>query len=420
MNITITPHRLEGAITPPPSKSQAHRLLIAAALSDGRSVLTGLGDSQDITATRRCLSALGAGIEDLWENAVRVHGLGASLVQAGPVPLLDCGESGSTLRFLIPVALLVNGAAALTGHGRLMERPLQPYEDLFREKGVAWEIRNGVLRLDGGRGCDRLALDPGEYRLPGNVSSQFFTGLLFALPLLDGDSTLIPTTPLESRDYLELTRQAQALAGVRSQWRGDALLIPGGQRYQPFTASVEADWSQAAFWYAAGGVGNAVTVTGMAADSRQGDRVILDYGRRLMESGSDVTLDMSGCPDLLPPLAAWAALRGGGVTVLANAGRLRLKESDRLKSVTAVLRALGADVTETPDSLVIRGRESLPGGAETDCWGDHRIAMMAAIAATRCREPVTLSGAECVSKSYPGFWEDYRMLGGIIHEHPGA
>lgn len=420
MNITITPHRLEGAITPPPSKSLAHRLLIAAALSDGRSVLTGLGDSQDITATRRCLSALGAGIEDLGENAVRVHGLGASLVQAGPVPLLDCGESGSTLRFLIPVALLVNGAAALTGHGRLMERPLQPYEDLFREKGVAWEIRNGVLRLDGGRGCDRLALDPGEYRLPGNVSSQFFTGLLFALPLLDGDSTLIPTTPLESRDYLELTRQAQTLAGVRSQWRGDALFIPGGQRYQLFTASVEADWSQAAFWYAAGGVGNAVTVTGMAADSRQGDRVILDYGRRLMESGSDVTLDMSGCPDLLPPLAAWAALRGGGVTVLANAGRLRLKESDRLKSVTAVLRALGADVTETPDSLVIRGRESLPGGAAADCWGDHRIAMMAAIAATRCREPVTLRGAECVSKSYPGFWEDYRMLGGIIHEHPGA
>ena len=419
MKLTITPTKLRGTVTPPPSKSLAHRLLIAAALSDGRGVLTGLGDSQDITATRRCLSALGAGMEDLGASAVRVHGLGASLVQAGPAPLLDCGESGSTLRFLIPVALLVNGKAALTGHGRLMERPLQPYQDLFREKGVAWEIRNGVLRLDGGRGCDRLALDPGEYRLPGNVSSQFFTGLLFVLPLLDGDSTLIPTTPLESRDYLELTRQAQALAGVRSRWRGDALFIPGGQRYQPFTASVEADWSQAAFWYAAGGVGNAVSVTGMAADSRQGDRVILDYGRRLMESGSDVTLDMSGCPDLLPPLAAWAALRPG-TTVLANAGRLRMKESDRLQSVTAVLTALGAHVREEPDQLVILGREALPGGAEVDCWGDHRIAMMAAIAATACREPVTLRGAECVAKSYPSFWEDYRMLGGNIHEHPGT
>ena len=418
MKLTITPTKLRGTVTPPPSKSLAHRLLIAAALSDGRSVLTGLGDSQDITATRRCLSALGAGMEDLEGNAVRVHGLGGSIVQAGPAPVLDCGESGSTLRFLIPLALLVNGKAALTGHGRLMERPLKPYEDLFREKGIAWEIKNGILTVDGGRDYDRLALDPGEYRLSGNVSSQFFTGLLFALPLLDGDSTLVPATPLESRDYLELTRQAQALAGVRSRWQGDALFIPGGQRYQPFTASVEADWSQAAFWYAARGVGNAVSVTGMAADSRQGDRVILDYGLRLMESGSDVTLDMSGCPDLLPPLAAWAALRPG-TTVLANAGRLRMKESDRLQSVTAVLTALGATVREEPDQLVIQGQDALPGGAAVDCWGDHRIAMMAAVAATCCREPITLRGAECVAKSYPTFWEDYRMLGGNIHEHPG-
>ena len=272
--------------------------------------------------------------------------------------------------------------------------------------------------MDGGRGYDRLALDPGEYRLPGNVSSQFFTGLLFALPLLDGDSALVPTTPLESRDYLELTRQAQALAGVHSQWQGDALSIPGGQRYQPFAASVEADWSQAAFWYAAAGTGSAVSIADMAMDSRQGDRVILDYGRQLMERDTDVTLDMSGCPDLLPPLAAWAALRPG-TTVLANAGRLRMKESDRLHSVTAVLSALGAHVREEPDHLVIQGQEVLPGGVEVDCWGDHRIAMMAAVAATCCREPVTLRGAECVAKSYPTFWEDYRMLGGHVYEHPG-
>lgn len=418
MKLTITPTKLQGTVTPPPSKSLAHRLLIAAALSDGRSTITNLGDSQDITATRRCLSALGAGIECLEGNAVRVHGLGSSIIQAGPVPILDCGESGSTLRFLIPLALLVNGKAALTGHGRLMERPMKPYEDLFQEKGIAWEITDGILTVDGGRGYDRLALDPGEYHLPGNVSSQFFTGLLFALPLLDGDSTLVPTTSLESRDYLELTRQAQALAGVHSQWQGDALLIPGGQRYQPFAASVEADWSQAAFWYAAAGTGSTVSVAGMAADSRQGDRVILDYRRQLMERDTDVTLDMSGCPDLLPPLAAWAALRPG-TTVLANAGRLRMKESDRLHSVTAVLSALGAHVREEPDHLVIQGQEVLPGGVEVDCWGDHRIAMMAAVAATCCREPVTLRGAECVAKSYPTFWEDYRMLGGHVYEHPG-
>ena len=418
MKLTITPTKLQGTVTPPPSKSLAHRLLIAAALSDGRSTITNLGDSQDIAATRRCLSALGAGIEGLEGNAVRVHGLGSSIIQAGPVPILDCGESGSTLRFLIPLALLVNGKAALTGHGRLMERPLKPYEDLFREMGITWEITDGILTVNGGRGYDRLALDPGEYRLPGNVSSQFFTGLLFALPLLDGDSTLVPTTPLESRDYLELTRQAQALAGVHSQWQGDALFIPGGQRYQPFAASVEADWSQAAFWYAAAGTGSAVSVAGMAADSRQGDRIILDYGRQLTERDADVTLNMSGCPDLLPPLAAWAALRPG-TTVLANAGRLRMKESDRLRSVTAVLSALGAHVREEPDQLVIQGQEILPGGVEVDCWGDHRIAMMAAVAATCCREPVTLRGAECVAKSYPTFWEDYRMLGGNVYEHPG-
>ena len=381
MKLTITPTKLQGTVTPPPSKSLAHRLLIAAALSDGRSTITNLGDSQDITATRRCLSALGAGIECLEGNAVRVHGLGSSIIQAGPVPILDCGESGSTLRFLIPLALLVNGKAALTGHGRLMERPLKPYEDLFREKGIAWEITDGILTVDGGRGYDRLALDPGEYRLPGNVSSQFFTGLLFALPLLDGDSTLVPTTSLESQDYLELTRQAQALTGVHSQWQGDALFIPGGQRYQPFAASVEADWSQAAFWYAAAGTGSAVSVAGMAADSRQGDRVILDYRRQLMERDTDVTLDMSGCPDLLPPLAAWAALRPG-TTVLANAGRLRMKESDRLHSVTAVLSALGAHVREEPDQLVIQGQEALPGGVEVDCWVDHHIAMMSAVADT--------------------------------------
>ena len=195
MDLTITPTKLHGAVTPPPSKSQAHRLLIAAALSGGISTIHNLADSQDIAATRRCLAALGARIDELGENTVQVHGLGNAVVEAGPAPILDCGESGSTLRFLIPLALLVNGEAAFTGRGRLMERPLKPYEDLFREKGIAWKWENGRLTVDGGRGYGDCALAPGAYRLPGNVSSQFFTGLLFVLPLLDGDSTLVPTTP---------------------------------------------------------------------------------------------------------------------------------------------------------------------------------------------------------------------------------
>ena len=413
MDLQIIPKKLSGAVTPPPSKSQAHRLLIAAALSGGVSVLHGLAESQDIQATRRCLSALGAGIEDLPDGALRVHGLGHGIVMAPPYALLDCGESGSTLRFLIPVALLVQGGASFTGRGRLMERPLKPYEDLFREKGVAWKLEDHILTVNGGRGYDALALDSGAYRLPGNVSSQFFTGLLFTLPLLNGDSTLMSTTPLESRDYLEMTRQALAAAGVTTRWADEnTLCVPGGQVYQPFTATVEADWSQAGFWYAADFLDSQVEIRGLDPDSAQGDKVVSELYWKLARPG-DAEIDVSGCPDLLPPLAVMAAVRSG-TTRFTNAARLRMKESDRLSTITAALTALGAEVHEEPDRLIIVGKPSLPGGT-VDCANDHRIAMMAAIAATGCTGPVTVLGAECVKKSYPDFWEVYKSLGGDIH-----
>ena len=275
MDIQIIPHSLSGTVTPPPSKSQAHRLLIAAALSGGISVIHGLADSQDIRATRRCLSAMCAGMEDLPDGTLRVHGLGNGIVIAPPYALLDCGESGSTLRFLIPVGLLIQGEASFTGRGRLMERPLKPYEDLFREKGIAWKLADNVLTVNGGRGYGTLALDPGTYRLPGNVSSQFFTGLLFVMPLLEGDSTLVSTTPLESRDYLEMTRQAQAAAGVTSRWLDEnTLFVPGGQTYQSFEATAEADWSQAGFWYAANFLDSRVDIRGLNPDSAQGDKAV--------------------------------------------------------------------------------------------------------------------------------------------------
>ena len=413
MDLQIIPKKLSGAVTPPPSKSQAHRLLIAAALSGGVSVLHGLAESQDIQATRRCLSALGAGIEDLPDGALRVHGLGHGIVMAPPYALLDCGESGSTLRFLIPVALLVQGEASFTGRGRLMERPLKPYEDLFREKGVAWKLEDHILTVNGGRGYDALALDSGAYRLPGNVSSQFFTGLLFALPLLNGDSILVSTTPLESRDYLEMTRQALAAAGVTTRWADEnTLCVPGGQAYQPFTATAEADWSQAGFWYAADFLDSQVEIRGLDPDSAQGDKVVSELYWKLARPG-DAEIDVSGCPDLLPPLAVMAAVRSG-TTRFTNAARLRMKESDRLSTITAALTALGAEVHEEPDRLIIVGKPSLPGGT-VDSANDHRIAMMAAIAATGCSGPVTIRGAECVQKSYPDFWEVYRSLGGDIH-----
>ena len=413
MDLTIYPSKLAGEVTPPSSKSQAHRALIAAALGGGISTISNLADSQDIQATRRCLSALGALVEDLGSGTLRVHGLGNSIPQAGPFPTLDCGESGSTLRFLIPVALLVQGQAAFTGRGRLMERPLAPYEDLFRGKGIGWSMEHGVLTLDSGRGYDRLALDPGEYRLPGDVSSQFITGLLFALPLLEGDSDLLLTAPLESRGYVDLTLDVLDRFGVVAEPRENGFHIPSGQMYQARDLAVEADWSQAAFWYAANHLGGQVDILGMDPASRQGDREIAAYSRMLARSGQ-VELDVSQCPDLAPPLAAMAAVRTG-TTRLTNAARLRAKESDRLASVTRALRAMGGQVEEYADSLTIHGVKRLPGGGVVDCANDHRIAMMAAVCAASAEAPVKLLGAECVRKSYPEFWTHFQSLGGELH-----
>ena len=413
MDLTIYPSKLAGEVTPPSSKSQAHRALIAAALGGGISTISNLADSQDIQATRRCLSALGALVEDLGPGTLRVHGLGNSIPQAGPFPTLDCGESGSTLRFLIPVALLVQGQAAFTGRGRLMERPLAPYEDLFRGKGIGWSMEHGVLTLDSGRGYDRLALDPGEYRLPGDVSSQFITGLLFALPLLEGDSDLLLTAPLESRGYVDLTLDVLDRFGVVAEPRENGFHIPSGQMYQARDLAVEADWSQAAFWYAANHLGGQVDILGMDPASRQGDREIAAYSRMLARSGQ-VELDVSQCPDLAPPLAAMAAVRTG-TTRLTHAARLRATESDRLASVTRALRAMGGQVEEYADSLTIHGVKRLPGGGVVDCANDHRIAMMAAVCAASAEAPVKLLGAECVRKSYPEFWTHFQSLGGELH-----
>lgn len=348
---------------------------------------------------------MGAAQEWVGEAALRLHGLGNSVMRAGPRPIFDCGESGSTLRFLIPIALAVCGGGEFTGRGRLMERPLGPYFDIFREKGIAYGQRDGALWIEG-------RLPPGIYRLPGNVSSQFVTGLLYALPLLAGDSELQLTTPLESRGYVDMTLAALNTFGIAVEATGSGYFIPGRQRYRSGAVQVEADWSQAAFWYAAAALGSAVEVQGMEMSSAQGDKVIVDLCRRLRDTGEQV-VDVSGCPDLVPPLAAVAAVRRGA-THLVHAGRLRLKESDRLASVHSTLTAFGVQAEEGADSLTIHGADRLRGGGMVACCRDHRIAMMAAVLATRCDSPVELEGAECVAKSYPDFWEDYKRLGGRV------
>lgn len=406
MDVTIRGAALIGKITPPPSKSQAHRLILAAALSGGVSTLSGVDLSQDIQATLCCLSALGARVERLDVGRLEIHGLGNSIAQSNSFPALDCGESGSTLRFLIPVALVVAGEGVFTGRGRLMERPQEPYFRLFEEKGIQYSRENGALRVRG-------ALKPGEYVLPGNVSSQFFTGLLYALPLLDGPSVLRSSTALESRGYVDMTLDVLRRFGVVvEEEREGVFRIPGNQTFVPPNLEVEADWSNAAFWYAANFLGARLEVEGLNLNSVQGDRQIGALYWKLARPG-ELEIDLSQCPDLAPPLAVMASVRAG-TTRFVNAGRLRMKESDRLETVAQTLRALGGCAVVDGDTLTVEGRESLEGGTVDGC-ADHRIAMMAAVAAVACRTPVTILGAECVKKSYPNFWEDYVRLGGDVH-----
>ena len=403
MVVTIHPKRLAGAVTPPPSKSMAHRFILCAALTKGRSVIHSVALSQDILATLGCIQALGARWEQGAEGALIITGRGGKPCPAS-LPAFDCGESGSTLRFLIPIALAAAGGGVFTGRGRLMERPLKPYFHLFAEKGIACEQRDGVLTLRG-------SLPAGDYAIPGNVSSQFLTGLLLALPLAEGESRIMLTTPLESRDYVAMTVDVMTRFGAKVRQEGETFFVSGGG-YQSREDTVEADWSQGAFWYAANFLDNPVDIRGLEPASLQGDRAVAAHYWALARPG-DAELDVSQCPDLLPPLALMAALRVG-TCCLVNAARLRLKESDRLAAVTVTLNALGAQVEEHPDSLTIHGVEALKGNVTLDSCNDHRIAMMAAIAATKCAGPVSLTGAECVNKSYPDFWDHYRMLGGEL------
>ena len=406
MNVTVSPAVLSGTITPPSSKSQGHRLLLAAALAEGESVLAGLAMSRDIEATIACVRELGAQVRRE-KDGLHVAGRGGRPgVRAGQT--FDCGESGSTLRFLIPVTLALLGGGSFVGHGRLMERPLKPYFDIFEQRDIYYVRQEGSDRagLEG-------TLTPGDYSLPGDVSSQFITGLLYALPLLDGDSRIRITTELESRAYVDMTLDALRQFGVSARWEGEqTLFVPGNQQYHPAAVAVEGDWSQAAFWYAARTLGSEVNVLGMDPDSTQGDRVVAKQAERLARPG-DVELDVSQCPDLVPALAAMAAVREG-TTRIVNAARLRIKESDRLAAVARVLGGMGANITEQADGLTLVGLPALAGGVTVDSFNDHRIAMMAAVAATRCQAPVIVTGAECVSKSYPHFWEDYEALGGKI------
>lgn len=404
MDLVLYPGRLKGAVTPPPSKSQAHRAAIAAALAKGRSKVYPFARSEDIVATLSAMETLGARFDPV-QSVIE----GIAEPKKG-LPVLDCGESGSTLRFLLPVALALCGGGSFRGRGRLMERPQEPYLQIFREQGMVYSRSPGRFAVQG-------TLNPGVFRLRGDVSSQFVSGLLFALPLLPRDSEIVLTTPLESRAYVSLTLSTLSAFGIQVENQDfSRFAVPGAQAYRPGEVRIESDYSQAAFFAVANALGSGVAILGLRKESAQGDKAIFDIIRQLSSPGSQ-EVDVSQCPDLAPAAALLAALRDGEETFIVNAARLRAKESDRLRSIACQLNRLGAKVEEREDFLRIAGVSVLRGGAADSC-GDHRIAMMLAIAATRSAEPVFLAGAECVRKSYPDFWKEYADLGGRMESCP--
>ena len=427
MDVRIDPSPLKGSIASIPSKSIAHRLLILAAVSSGITDVVCDSLSNDIKATLHCLKRIGA-------PAMRTtQGLRMVPVTIGGTKAtasIDVGESGSTLRFMIPLIAALGTSASIMGHGRLAKRPLSPLDEQLAQHGATLSgIGSFPLTLEG-------RLTPGTFEFPGNISSQFATGLLMAAPLLDGDVEIRIEEPVESKGYLDLTISALETFGVAvkqakatsADGRGYLSLSVSQDQHltSPGTCVVEGDWSNAAFWLCAGALQpDPITVSGLNPQSRQGDRAIMAalslMGARIGRSTGLVgasrdhlrgrTLDVSGIPDLVPPLAAVASL-ADGTTRLTNAGRLRLKESNRLKSVTRAICAMGGDAHIEDDDMVITGVKTLAGGT-VDCANDHRIAMMATICATNAQGPTTILGAECVAKSYPDFFDDFRSLGGL-------
>ena len=403
-----------GVLAASPSKSMAHRAVLCAALADGESRLTGLAHSQDIDATLAAAAALGAQVE-AGESWARIAGAAPLQAPAAPV---DCCESGSTLRFLIPLAALTGRPVAFTGRGRLMQRPQSVYQELFASQGLRFEQEGDTLTVAG-------PLRPGCFSLAGDVSSQFISGLLFALPLLDGDSRLRLKPPVESRSYIEMTRAAQSRFGVASAWLDEyTLAVPGGQAYRPRDMAIEGDWSQAAFPAALGVLAGDVTVTGLEPGTLQGDAVILDIlrrcggraeavpgGVRFQKSALHGTkIDLADCPDLGPILMALSLLCEGE-TVITNAGRLRLKESDRIAAMEQELRKLGGQIESDGGTVTIR--RSVLHAPAGPLWGhnDHRVVMSLTVLAAAAGLPVQIDGAEAVAKSWPGFFAAVRQLG---------
>lgn len=428
MNIEIKPEETGGNIYIPPSKSISHRAIIAASLANGRSRIDHVLLSEDVKATLEAVKLIGAEIEAEQETE---DGLFTLFITGNPEPqthdaLIDCEESGSTLRFLIPIIAIDAENTVLIGKGRLPDRPLQPYFDIFDSQGFEYEVDDKYLPL-----ILNGELEPGEFKLKGDISSQFITGLLFALPLLDGDSRIILTTELESRPYVNLTLKVLSEFGINIEEVSDReFFIPGDQNYRPTSMIINGDYSQAAFWFVNGLINKETILKDLSDKTFQGDfmitSIINDNGGNVIYNSqrNDWTsspakfkafnVNVSDHPDLVPILAIAAGL-AEGTSRISGINRLKYKESNRVKSTLAMLDSYGISGYTEDDTLVIEGKDYFTGGT-VDSFGDHRIAIAAAIGSGRATGDVIITEAQCVNKSYPNFWEDFHAAGGVFNE----
>ena len=414
--VRLLPTEIQGSVNIPPSKSLSHRALICAGLSNGRSKISNIIYSEDIKATISALEQLGAEFEAK-DDEITVTGVKRLKYDNNPV---DCNESGSTIRFMIPIFSLTNKEITFVGKESLINRPQSIYENIFKEDGNKFTKSNNKIVVKG-------SVKSRDYHIDGNVSSQFISGLMFSLPLLNDDSTIHINGKLESKGYIDLTVDMLETFGIEIQETTNGYFIPGNQKYEAKDYRVEGDYSQAAFFLVGGILNGAIKINDLNHESFQGDKEIVDIIKRMKgkviytengfatnkSSTIGTTIDISTCPDLGPIVSLLGTL-SKGTTTITNISRLRLKESDRVESTVCTLKALGADIKVTNDTIVINGRETLMGGVTVDSYNDHRIAMMISIAALRCEKEVILTGANAVNKSYPHFFKDYKLVGGSL------
>ena len=414
MTVKCTPSEISGTIRAISSKSDAHRILICAALSKKATKIYCNVMSKDIAATCSCLKSMGADV------SVNGDFITVTPKEFNKKTEIDCNESGSTLRFLMPVVSALEIDTTIKGSGRLPQRPISPLKEEMEKKGVTFHSGNVFpLHLTG-------KLQSGEYEIKGNISSQFITGLLFALPLLEGDSKINLIPPVESKSYLQITISVLRKFGIEIEEQENTYIIKGNQKYlSPEEISVEGDWSNASFFLCAGALSeNGVTVTDLQVNSPQGDKKILEVlssmGADVKISGNEITVkknklngitvDASDIPDAVPVISVVASACSGDTKII-NAQRLRIKESDRIKSVVEMLTSVGGNVTETDDGMIIHGGATLKGGI-VNGYNDHRIVMSASILSSLCKNDVVITDSNAVEKSYPDFFSDFNKMGG--------